>query len=669
MSSESDIHEWLRDKEDPAVLEHLEAENAATSIALAHNDELASAIYSEIKNRVQETDLSVPVKIDDWLYYSRTEEGMSYGLHCRRRAPEAGEQDDAPEQIILDENKEAGDAEFFEIGVFEVSPDHRLLLWGNDLTGAERFALKIRDLETGVDSELGINDASYGSAWAMDNSTFFTVRSDESDRPYQVVRHELGDSETEIVYTEADGRYFVSVGRERDDSFIHVSSSSNASDEIWLLPADSPQDELKCLEPRSEGLEYSVTHHGDNFYVLTNDGDATNFKLCEVSDVDPARRNWVDLIAERPDVMLSGFETFDSHLVLYVRAEGMTQIRFQEWGSGTEQVLTQSETVYSAWPGMNLDPKLQYLRFGYGSMVTPASVMTYNFGTEERLTLKRVAVLGDFDPDTYETKRLWVTAADGAQVPVSLVQRRDRAAGPGPCVLYGYGAYEVSIDPAFSIARLSLLDRGFTFAIAHVRGGGELGRSWYLDGKMENKENTFSDFITCAEHLIETGVTTSAQLCIRGASAGGLLVGAVLNKAPELCGAAVAEVPFVDLLNTMSDPTLPLTETEWDEWGNPLESPEIAERLKAYSPYENVHKANYPAIFATGGFSDPRVGYWEPAKWVLALRENNTSGAEILLWTELGAGHGGPSGRYAAWADEARTLAFIIDQVGEPPNI
>lgn len=665
MNLPSDPYAWLRNSEDEAVLAHLQSENASTEAALAHNKPLQQEIFDEIKGRVKETDLSVPVNIDGWLYYSRTEEGKSYGLHCRRWAE--GAPDD--EQVILDENIEAGQAEYFEIGVFEVSPDHKLLLWGSDTTGAERFSLKARDLESGVDTALNVHDASYGSAWAMDNETFFTVRSDEKDRPFQIVRHQLGSDDSQVVYTESDGRYFVSVGRERDDSFIQLTTSSNMSDEVHLIPAGSPRDEMVCFEPRQEGLEYSVAHHGESFYILTNDGGSTNFKLCQTPDSATSRANWRDVVSERDKVMISGFETFDTHLVLHVRAEGMTQIRIIEWGSENEQTLAQSETIYSAWPGINLDPKLSTLRYGYSSMVTPPSVMTHNFATGEREILKQTEVLGDFDSSTYETRRLWATAPDGTRIPISYVQRKDRKLVAGPCVLYGYGAYEISIDPVFSVARLSLLDRGFGFAIAHVRGGGELGRKWYLDGKLENKANTFSDAIACAEFLIREGITSADQLCIRGGSAGGLLVGAVLNARPDLFAVAVAEVPFVDVLNTMSDPSLALTETEWDEWGNPLDSEEVAARLARYSPYENVHPANYPAVLATGGFSDPRVGYWEPAKWVLALRDNTKSDREILLWTELGAGHGGPSGRYAAWATEAKILAFIIDQVGAPLKV
>ncbi len=670
MTLESDPHEWLRDSEDPAVTAFLEDENAATTRALARNEPLAAEIYDEIKGRVKETDLSVPVNIDGWLYYSRTEEGKSYPVHCRKRAADSHSfESDSVEELILDENVEAGDAEYFDLGVFEVSPNHKLLLWGTDVTGAERFSLKIRNLETGQDTDLPVSDASYGSAWAMDNETFFTVRSDESDRPFEIVRHSLdGSVASETVYSESDGRYFVSVGRERDDSFIYVTTSSNASDEVWMMPANQPTSALRCFKPREEGLEYGVAHHGDQFYVLTNIDDATNFKICQTPETETGSENWKDLVAERPDVMIAGFETFESHLVLYVRADGMTQIRLMNWGGGAEQILGQSEPLYSTWPGLNLDPKLPFLRFGYGSMITPASVMTYDFETGERKTLKQTEVLGGYDPELYETLRLWATADDGTRIPISYIQRKDRQPGPGPCVLYGYGAYEVSIDPAFSIARLSLLDRGFGFAIAHVRGGGELGREWWLSGKLENKQNTFTDFVTCARYLIESGITKPEGLCIRGASAGGLLVGAVLNLSPELFGAAVAEVPFVDVLNTMSDVTLPLTETEWDEWGNPLESDEIYQRLRSYSPYDNVGAKDYPPVLATGGFSDQRVGYWEPAKWVLALREKSTSQAEFLLWTELGAGHGGPSGRYAAWADESRTLAFIVDQVGESIN-
>lgn len=651
-----DDYAWLRQKGDE-VTSHLEAENAYVEHALAGTAELQAAIFDEIKSRVQETDLSVPIDKDGWSYYSRTVEGEQYAIHCRRPVG------DGPETVLLDENAEAGDAEYFELGVFEVSIDHRILAWAEDRTGDERFTLRFRDLERGVDLPDRIEDVTYGSAWAGDNETFFYVRPDAATRPHQIWRHRLGTPvEADVlVFEEADERFFAGVGRDKDDTYIQIGVSSAITDETWLLLAAEPESEPWVVVPRRDGIEYSVMHRFGQLVIHTNDG-AENFRIVTADLAEPAV--WEELVGERDDVMLSGFDSLGDYLVLFERAEGLTRLAIRRWSDGESWVLDQPEEVYSVWPGANVDPDSSVLRYGYASMVSPASVFTVDLDTGDRTLLKEAEVLGGYDRTQYRTWRSWATAADGTRIPISLVRRTD-GIGPAPCVLYAYGAYEASMDPTFSVARLSLLDRGFVFAIAHVRGGGEMGRRWYLDGKFERKINTFTDTVDCARHLIDEELTSPAQLAVRGGSAGGLLVGSVINLAPELFAAAVAQVPFVDNINTMLDPGLPLTVTEWEEWGNPAESEDIYRAMRAYSPYENVGPKPYPAVFATAGLSDPRVGFWEPAKWVQRLRTSTTSGAPILLWTDLGAGHGGPSGRYDSWRDEARTLAFIVDQVGD----
>lgn len=661
---------WLRDGEDEAVIAHLEAENAYTDAALAPVVDLQSTIYDEIKSRIKETDLSVPVVDGDWAYYVRTVEGLAYPIHCRRPAIEGVADDAAPETVLLDENAEAGDAEFFDVGPMDISPDHRLLFWGWDTTGNERFTATIRDLASGEDGSDRLADITTSTAWSVDNRTIFYVRPDEANRPYQVWRHRLGTDQAEdvLIFTEPDERFFVGVGLEKDRSFIQIGVSSKVTDEVWVIPADAPETEPRLVAARQQGLEYSVAHHHGRFVILTNRDGAENFKVMLAPDDDPGPDNWTDLeidgsTASTP-VMISDLDIAADHLVLFERADGQTRIRVRRWDDGSITEIEQPEAPSTVWPGANPEFDTDRLRYGYSSLVTPASLFSIDLATNERTLLKQQEVLGDFDAAAYRTERLWATADDGTRIPISVVSPADRLDGPGPCVLYGYGAYEVSIDPTFSAARLSLLDRGFSFAIAHVRGGGEMGRGWYLDGKLERKTNTFEDVVVCARHLIDAGWTSPAQLVLRGGSAGGLLAGAVINRAPELFAAVVAQVPFVDALNTMLDASLPLTVTEWEEWGNPDADEGIYRIMADYAPYENVRAADYPSVMATGGLHDTRVGFWEPAKWVQVLRRHTTGTRPILLWTDLGAGHGGPTGRYEAWNEEARILAYILWALG-----
>ncbi len=654
----TDEYAWLRTKDSADVLAHLEAENSYTSSMLADTVALQEELFDELKRRIKETDLSVPVEKDGWSYYTRTVEGTSYPIHCRRKVG------NDEEFVLLDENVEAADADYFEIGVFEVSLDHCRLLWAADRDGDERYQLRIREFnEDGTWSDLPdvLENVAYGSAWAADNVTFFYTRADEAHRQHQVWRHVAGTGQDEdvLVFEEHDEGFNCGVGRDKDDVYIHVAASSVTTDEVWILRSDSPTDALTCVEPRHQGIEYSICHHDGRMLVLTN-FEAENFKLMTAPVATPGRAHWQPFIEGRDDVMLTGIDVFDDHLVLFERTNGNTQLRAMRWDGTLDTVIEQREPVYATWGGANPSVDTNILRFGYSSMVTPPSVFTVNMDTGERTLLKQTEVLGGFDAADYDTRREWATAEDGTQIPISLVWRRDRPAGPGPCVLYGYGAYEIATEPVFSTARLLLLDRGYTFAIAHVRGGGEMGRQWYLNGKFEKKRNSFTDFVTCAKHLIAEGFTEPNQLACRGGSAGGLLVGAVANLAPELFGCVVAQVPFVDALNTILDPSLPLTVGEWEEWGNPASSKEIYEAMRAYAPYENVSDVAYPAILATAGLNDPRVSYWEPAKWVQRLREHNKSDRAVLLLTDLESGHGGPSGRYDSWREEAKILAFIL---------
>ena len=695
---------WLRDRDDPAVLAHLEAENAYTEAMTARTAPLRQRIYDEIVARIEETDLSVPVRKGPWWYYARTVEGSDYPLHCRRpaelgddgaaelpRPPGPGEEPPGDEQVLLDENVLASGHEYFALGNLSVSPDHRWLAYSVDTTGGERYRMRFLCLDTGEESPESLEDTSYGVAWANDNATVFAVRVDEAMRPYQLWRHVVGTDPADdvLVHEEPDERFYLGVGRTRDDAFVVCSLGSKVTSEVWVLDADVPDGELVVVEPRRQGVEYAVDHvRGDpgggvpgRFLIVTNDG-AEDFRLVEAPDDRPGRASWREVLPSRPGVRLEGVDPFAGHWVVAEREEGETRLRVLDPETGASTPVDRPESPSTVWAGANPAYDTGTLRYEYTSMVTPRSVYDLDLATGEVRLRKRQRVLGDFAPERYRTERWWATADDGTRVPISLVYRTDlvspshatgSAAGarePAPCLLYGYGSYEASIDPTFSSLRLSLLDRGFIFAVAHVRGGGELGRRWYEDGKLDRKPNSFTDFVACARLLVGSGWTAPDRLVARGASAGGLLMGAVANLAPELFRAIVAEVPFVDCLTTILDPSLPLTVREWEEWGNPVEDPHVYEVMKAYSPYDNVRSTDaagrplrYPDLLVTGGLNDPRVGYWEPVKWAAKVRAANPDN-RVLLKMELGAGHGGPSGRYDAWRDEAFVYAFVLDAVG-----
>jgi oligopeptidase B len=696
---------WLRDKDDPQVIDHLRAENAFIETATAHTSQLQALLFEEIVERIEETDLSVPVRKGPWLYYHRTVEGQSYGIHCRRPADGEGDSsqsggadqsvessqtgDEAPddEVVMLDENQLAAGHDYFALGNLGVSPDHRWLAYSTDTSGAERFTMRFRDLQTGEESSESLEDTSYGMAWANDNATVFFVRVDEAMRPFQLWRHKVGSdpSQAELVYEEQDDHFYLGVGRTRDDEYVLLGLDSKLTSEVRVLRASDPTGTFSVLAARRHGVEYSVDHdrgsaaRPSRFLVVTND-EAEDFRLLEVPDDGEHNEQWREVIPHRPGIRLDAVDPFADHLVVYEREDGETRIRVIDAESGVSTPIGQPESPSTVWGGANAEYESKTLRYEYTSLVTPRSVYDYDVPTGSAELRKRQPVLGGFDPDRYRTERRWATADDGTQVPISLVYRPDRCAtddsdgrgGPcdAPCLLYGYGSYEASMDPSFSSLRLSLLDRGFVFAIAHVRGGGEMGRRWYEEGKFLAKPNTFTDFVACARSLIADGTTTSDRLVARGGSAGGLLMGAVANLAPDLFRAIVAEVPFVDCLTTILDETLPLTVLEWEEWGNPVDDPEVYAVMKSYSPYDNVRSVDqqgnplrYPDILATAGLSDPRVGFWEPAKWTAKLRVANLEN-RVLLKTELGAGHGGPSGRYDAWRDEAFVYAFILDAVG-----
>ncbi|MFF5109965.1 S9 family peptidase [Streptosporangium sp. NPDC000509] len=656
-----DDYAWLTVKDDPEVVAYLEAENAYTQEATAHLKPLRETLFQEIKARTLETDLSVPTRKGGWWYYSRTEEGKQYGIQCRVAAdgetpPELKAGESLPgEEVMLDGNELAGDSDFFSIGTSSVSPDGTLLAYSTNFTGDERFTLKVKNLATGETLPDEIPGIFYGGAWSADGTTFFYTTVDDAWRPNQVHRHTIGSPAEDdvLVHEESDERFWVGIGLSRSERYLVLSAGSKITSEVRILEADNPSGEFRVVRPRETGVEYGVDHAGDRFLVLHN-RNAENFELATAPLDAPG--DWTPLIEHRADTRLLDVDAFEGHTVVHFRRDGLTGIRILPRG-GEAYEIPFPEPIYDVAPSGNPEFVTGRLRLGYTSMITPPSVYDYDLGAGELVLLKQKVVLGGYDPADYEQFREWATASDGTRVPISIVVKKGTER-PAPTVLYGYGSYEISIDPSFSVARLSLLDRGFVFAVAHVRGGGEMGRHWYENGKFQQKKNTFTDFVAAAEHLSASG--WSSAIIARGGSAGGLLMGAVANLAPETFAGVVAEVPFVDALNTILDPSLPLTVIEWDEWGDPLHDPEVYAYMKSYTPYENVDGRVYPPILAITSLNDTRVFYHEPAKWIARLREV-ARGGPFLLKTEMGAGHGGRSGRYDSWREEAFTLSWILD--------
>jgi oligopeptidase B len=656
-----DPYYWLREKQNPEVIAYLEAENAYTDGVMAPTADLQEKLYSEIVGRIQETDTSAPVLYKGWWTYTRTVEGLDYEIYCRRQGSM-----EAPEQVILDGNDLGKGHDYFDLGYVERSPDENLVAYAADFNGSELHELRFRDMRTGVDLPDIIEGVYYGSAWSADSSTLFYSKPDAAMRPFQVWRHRLGTpiDQDVLVLQEDDERFELGVEMTKSERFIVFTSSSQLTSECRYLPSDQPENEPVVIEPRRDGIEYSVDHQEDRFLVLTNDG-ARNFRLMAAPVANPGLRSWTEVVPERPGVRLNFTDVFKGHVVLGERSDGLQRIEVMNSSSGALHIVEQPDAAYTAFPGSDPNYDSHVMRFFYTSLTAPWSAVDYDMETRERTVVKEQPVRGGYNRDDYVSERLWATSADGVRVPVSVVYRRGlEKDGSHPALLYGYGAYEYSNDPMFDPARLSLLDRGFSFAIAHVRGGGEMGREWYEEGKFLRKRNTFSDFIACAEEMIVQGFTAPRRLAIRGRSAGGLLIGAVLNERPDLYACAVAQVPFVDALTTMLDDKLPLTVNEYEEWGNP-QDPEFYRYMKSYSPYDNVHPAEYPAILAMAGLNDPRVSYWEPAKWVAKLRKMNRGERPILLKVQMGSGHSGPSGRYDSWREEAFVMSFVLTQTGD----
>ncbi|MEW5993565.1 MAG: S9 family peptidase [Candidatus Zixiibacteriota bacterium] len=654
-----DNYYWLRERDNPEVIGYLEAENAYTEAVMEHTEKLQSKLFEEMKGRIKETDLSVPYCLDEYFYYSRTEEGKQYKIYCRKQGSL-----DAEEEILLDANELAAGLDYFHLGSYKPGPNHQLLAYSVDTNGSETYAVYVKDLESGELFPDVIDSTSGNIEWANDSKTLFYTTLDEAKRPFKLYRHELGSkTEDPLIHHEKDDAFFLWVGKTRSRQYLLMSLGSMTTTEVHFLNADNPKGKFKVIHPRQHEMEYYADHHGDRFFIRTND-KAKNFKLVEAPVGNPGKKNWKTVIAHRDSVKLDDFDLFQDHLVIYERENGLRNMRVRNLHSGNEHYVMFPEPVYTFWPQDNHEFDTTVVRFSYMSLVTPKSVFDYDMVTKERELKKQTEVLGGYDPNEYQSERLFAVAGDGTRIPISIVYRKGMVKnGANPLVLYGYGAYGASMDPYFSSNRVSLLDRGFIYALAHIRGGGEMGEHWYDQGKMLNKKNTFTDFIACAEYLIAEKYTSPEHLIISGGSAGGLLMGAVTNMRPDLFKGVIADVPFVDVINTMLDPSIPLTVIEYEEWGNPNVE-EYYDYIRSYSPYDNVEAKGYPNILITAGLNDPRVQYWEPAKWTAKLRATKTDTNRLLLKTNMGAGHGGASGRYDYLKEIAFEYAFILDLFG-----
>lgn len=662
----ADPYRWLEERDAPEVLDYLRAENTWLDEQLADQADLRERLFQEIRGRIRETDLSLATPWGPYLYYQRTTAGDEYPRHYRCARPQDGslDIDPATEQLLLDPNALA-DGGFLSVGAFSVSPDHRLLAYSLDTSGDEVYQLFVRDLVDGTLHALPFEDCDGSMTWANDSRTLFFGELDETHRPFRLHRYRLGEAHAEQVFEEPDGRFFLGCHRASSERQLLLDLSSKTTSETWVLDAGTPDADFRCIAPREEGHEYYVDHgqvDGRWCWLVRSNQAGINFALYLSEEADPSREHWQERIPHDPERMLEDLSLNSSALTLSLREGGLPVIEVHPAG-GTAYRVQLPDAAYSLYVQDSLEFDSPVIRLRYEALNRPAQVRELRLADGEQRVLKQTPVEGPFDADAYVSQRLWATAADGTRIPISLVARRETLGRPAPLYLYGYGAYGASLDPWFSHARLSLLDRGFVFAIAHVRGGGELGEAWYRAGKLEHKANTFGDFIACAEHLLAEGLTTREQLVISGGSAGGLLIGAVLNQRPELFAAAIAEVPFVDVLNTMQNPDLPLTVTEYDEWGDPNQ-PEVFERIRSYAPYENVKPQAYPALLVVAGYNDSRVQYWEAAKWVAKLRATRTDDHLLLLKTDLGAGHGGMSGRYQALRDVALEYAFLFKVLG-----
>jgi len=658
-----DPYYWLNKKDDPEVIDYLERENDYYNKMTADQAGLKEELFAEMKGRIKEDDASVPYFYNGYYYITRYETGKNYPIFSRKKGSL-----DAEEEIMFNVNDMAEGHSFYNLRGVNVSPDNQWAAFGVDTLSRRKYTIYIKNLVTGEILEDAIPLTTGSSTWANDNKTLFYTRKDEQTlRANQIFRHERGmDPENDVlVYTEEDETFGTGVYKSKTDKYLVITSYSTLTSEYRILEADNPGGSFRVFQPRTRGLEYSIAHFKDHFYIVTNKDGAKNFKLMKTPETSTSKEYWTDVIPHREDVLLEDIDIFKDYLVVSERTNGLNRIRVSPWDSPEEYYLPFDSETYTAYTLQNREFSTDVLRYGYNSLTTPASVIDFNMETRQQTVMKEAEVLGGkFDKDNYASRRVWATAQDGTQIPVSMVYRKGMEQdGSNPLLLYGYGSYGATIDPYFSSSRLSLLDRGFIFAIAHIRGGEYLGRQWYENGKLLKKRNTFTDFIDASRFLIEEGFTSKEHLYASGGSAGGLLMGAVINMAPDLYNGVIASVPFVDVVTTMLDDSIPLTTGEYDEWGNPND-PEYYAYMKSYSPYDNVTSQAYPNLFVTTGYHDSQVQYWEPAKWVARLRENNTGDSVILFHTNMDAGHGGASGRFEALKEVAMDYAFLLDLEG-----
>ena len=648
---------WLRDVDDPETLEYLRSENAHTEAVMAPEEELQNRLFREMRGRIKEDDSTVPEKEGDYYYYTRFEEGKQYPVHCRKRLSL-----DALEEILLDVNELARDKDYCRVGRWENSPDHKWLAYSVDDDGSEIYTIYIKNLETDEPLAETIPNSYYSLAWANDSRTIFYDVLDQNHRPVKIFKHRLGDdpSVDELVFEEMDERFFIHVLKSASRRFIFVAAAGNNMSEWHFMEADGSGSGLTLIQPRHQDFEYDVADHGERFLIRNNGDGAKDFKVSETLISAPSRENWRDLVPHILGRPIGGIAVFQDYIVLSYRTKGLPQIQIMDISTGSAHDITFEEEDYSVRVQEGREWDTSVLRFSYASMTTPATIYDYDMSTREREFRKQIEVLGGFSSEKYRARRLLAPAEDGTLIPISVLYAKDTPLdGSAPLYLYGYGSYGLVIDSEFGSARLSLVDRGFIFAVAHVRGGMDLGWDWYEDGKLLKKRNTFTDFIACAEHLIEEGYTAKGRIVASGGSAGGMLMGAVVNQRPDLFNAIIADVPFVDVLNTMLDDTLPLTTMEYNEWGDPNDQ-RFYEYIKSYSPYDNVKRQDYPHMLITGGISDPRVTYWEPAKWAASLRDSKTDDNLLLLKIHMESGHGGASGRFDRLKEVALEYAFVL---------
>lgn len=656
-----DNYFWMNNREDEQVINHLKTENNYCDAMLAHTKDFQKDLFEEMKSRIKEDDSSVPYKYNGYWYVTKFEKGKNYPIYSRKK-----ETLEAEEELLFDCNKMAEGESYFKLVGISISPDNNKVSFGLDLTGRRNYTIYIKDLTTDKLENDKIDHTTGSSSWANDNKTLFYTKKDEKTlRAFKIYKHKLGYTEDEMIFEEGDATFGVTVYKSKSRKYIIIACYSTLTNEYHILNADKPNEKFKVFNPRVRGLEYSIAHYDGHFYVLTNKDKALNFKLMKTAETNTAIENWEEVIVHRNDTLIENIDIFKNYLVVSERTNGLNLIRIIRWDNSEDYYLPFESETYTCYTSANVDFDTDLLRYGYNSMTTPASIIEFNMFTKTQKVLKEQEVLGgSFDKDNYTEERLWATADDGTKIPMSIVYKKGlKKDSNNPLLQYSYGSYGSTVDPYFSSIRLSLLDRGFVYVIAHVRGGEYLGRNWYNDGKLLNKKNTFTDFIACSIHLIKERYTSSQHLYAMGGSAGGLLMGAIINEAPELYKGIIAAVPFVDVVTTMLDNSIPLTTGEYDEWGNPNDKL-YYDYIKSYSPYDNIEQKNRPHIFVTAGLNDSQVQYWEPAKWVAKLRELKTDSNQLLLKTNMDAGHGGASGRFESLKEDAEEFAFLLDLEG-----